>query len=90
MRKKKVLFFFFSQDTVFLCSPGCPRIHSIDQAGLKLRDLPASASQVLGLNACATTAWLERPFKKLFSLLFCILPACISVYHGMAGALEGH
>jgi hypothetical protein len=28
---------------------------TIDQAGLELRDLPASASLVLGLKACATT-----------------------------------
>jgi hypothetical protein len=34
---------------------GCPGNHSVDQAGLKLRKLPASASQVLGLKACATT-----------------------------------
>jgi hypothetical protein len=27
----------------------------VDQAGLKLRNLPASASQMLGLKACATT-----------------------------------
>jgi hypothetical protein len=27
-----------------LCSPGCPGTCSVDQAGLKLRDLPASAS----------------------------------------------
>jgi hypothetical protein len=32
-----------------LCSPGCPRTHSVDEAGLELRNLPASASQVLGL-----------------------------------------
>jgi hypothetical protein len=43
---------------VFLCSPGCPRTHSVDQAGLELRNLPASASQVLGLKACATTPGL--------------------------------
>jgi hypothetical protein len=30
----------------------------VDQAGLELRNPPASASQVLGLKACATTAWL--------------------------------
>ncbi|CAO2580510.1 hypothetical protein LEMLEM_LOCUS1482, partial [Lemmus lemmus] len=30
----------------------------VDQAGLKLTDLPASTSRVLGLNACATTTWL--------------------------------
>jgi hypothetical protein len=29
----------------------------VDQAGLELRNLPASASQVLGLKACSTTAW---------------------------------
>jgi hypothetical protein len=27
-----------------LCILGCPGISSVDQAGLKLRDLPASAS----------------------------------------------
>jgi hypothetical protein len=42
------------QDRVFLCSPGCPGTHSVDQAGLELRNPPASASQVLGLKACAT------------------------------------
>jgi hypothetical protein len=30
---------------------------SVDQAGLELRNPPASAFQVLGLKACATTAW---------------------------------
>ena len=33
-------------------------IHFVDQAGLQLRDLPISASQGLGLKACATTAQL--------------------------------
>jgi hypothetical protein len=32
--------------------------HSADQAGLELRNPPASASQVLGLKASTTTAWL--------------------------------
>ncbi|GAB1288607.1 Coiled-coil domain-containing protein 171 [Apodemus speciosus] len=31
--------------------PGCPGTHSVDQAGLELRNLPASASQVLGLKS---------------------------------------
>jgi hypothetical protein len=46
------LFFysFFFQDRVSLCSPGCPGTLSVDQAGLELGDLPASASQVLGLK----------------------------------------
>jgi hypothetical protein len=47
-------FVCFFRDRVSLCSPGCPGTHSVDQAGLELRNLPASASQVLGLKACAT------------------------------------
>jgi hypothetical protein len=50
-----VLFFFFLRDRVSLCSPGYPGTHSVDQAGLELRNPPASASRVLGLKACATT-----------------------------------
>jgi hypothetical protein len=42
------------QDRVSLYGPGCPGTHFVDQAGLKLRNLPASASRVLGLKACAT------------------------------------
>jgi hypothetical protein len=42
------------QDRVSLYSPGCPETHTVDHAGLKLRD-PASAFQMLGLM-CATTA----------------------------------
>jgi hypothetical protein len=34
----------------------------VDQAGLELRNLPASASRVLGLKACATTARLWFSF----------------------------
>jgi hypothetical protein len=49
------VFVFVFRDRVSLCSPGCPRTHSVGQAGLQLRNLPASASQVLGLKACATT-----------------------------------
>jgi hypothetical protein len=48
-------YFFYFPDRVSLCSPGCPRTHSVDQAGLELRNPPASASRVLGLKACATT-----------------------------------
>jgi hypothetical protein len=53
------LFFFFFflvfRDRVSLCSPGCPGTYFVDQAGLELRNPPASASQVLGLKACTTT-----------------------------------
>jgi hypothetical protein len=46
-----VLFLFlFFQDRVSLYSPGCPGTHFVDQAGLELRNPPASASRVLGLQ----------------------------------------
>jgi hypothetical protein len=56
-------FVLFFQDRVSLHRPGSPGTHSVDQAGLKLRNPPASASQVLGLKACATTALLFPIFK---------------------------
>jgi hypothetical protein len=65
-------FFFFLVflDRVSLYSPGCPGTHSVDQAGLELRNPPASASQVLGLKACATTpgsgVWILTLMKCLF------------------------
>jgi hypothetical protein len=43
------------RDRVFLYSPGCPGTHFVDQAGLELRNPPASASQVLVLKESATT-----------------------------------
>jgi hypothetical protein len=45
----------YFRDRVSLRSPGCPRTLSVDQAGLKLRNSPASAPQVLGSKVCATT-----------------------------------
>jgi hypothetical protein len=43
-----VSFFFLGggggRDRVSLCSPDCPGTHSVDQAGLELRNPPASAS----------------------------------------------
>jgi hypothetical protein len=48
--------FLFFWDRVSLYNPGCPGTHSVDQAGLKLRNPSVSASQVLGLKACTTTA----------------------------------
>jgi hypothetical protein len=49
------VFVFVFRDRVSLHSPGCPGAHFVDQAGLELRNLPASASRVLGLKVCATT-----------------------------------
>jgi hypothetical protein len=51
-----------SVETGFLSSPGCPGTHFVDQAGLELRNLPASASRVLGLKACATTPGFNSIF----------------------------
>jgi hypothetical protein len=53
-------------DRVSLCSPGCPGTYSVDQAGFELRNSPASASQVLGLKACTTTARLIYIFLFVF------------------------
>jgi hypothetical protein len=59
------VFVFVFRDRVSLCSPGCPGTHSVNQAGLKLRNLPASASQMLRLKVCTTTARLHAPFYEL-------------------------
>jgi hypothetical protein len=50
-------FWFFETGfhRVSLYSPGCPSTHFVVQAGLELRNPPASAFQVLGLKACAIT-----------------------------------
>ncbi|GAB1289548.1 Histone RNA hairpin-binding protein [Apodemus speciosus] len=54
-------------ERVSLCSPGCPGTHSVDQADLELRNPPVSASQVLGLKACATTARQEFSRDYIFT-----------------------
>jgi hypothetical protein len=61
-----IYLFLVFRDRIFLCSPGCPGTHSVDQAGLELRNPPASASQVLGLKACITTpgAYFKKKKKK--------------------------
>jgi hypothetical protein len=46
---------FVFRDRVSLCSPGCPGTYYVYHAELELRNLPASASQVLGLKVCTTT-----------------------------------
>jgi hypothetical protein len=50
-----VCFLFWFFETGFLCiALAVLELNSVDQAGLELRN--SSASQVLGLKACATTA----------------------------------
>ena len=47
-----LFFLLFPPKTGFLCVA-----LTVLLAGLELRNPPASASHVLGLKACATTAW---------------------------------
>lgn len=42
---------------VSLCNLSC---HTVDQAGLKPMDLPASDFRVLGLKVCANTSMLKN------------------------------
>jgi hypothetical protein len=64
-----LLIYLVFGDKVSLCSPGCSGAHSVDQDVLELRNLPASASQVLVLKACATTAWLKYTLNSLLFLV---------------------
>ena len=59
-----VWFFFVCLFVCFLYNPGCPGTHFVDQAGLELRNPPASASRVLGLKACAATPGSDFPFLR--------------------------
>jgi hypothetical protein len=86
------------QDRVSLYSPGCPGTHFVDQAGPKLRNLPASASQVLGLKARTATpghlshvsvcmsAYLETrgsdPLELKYSFVFLRCVLCVPWLHG--------
>jgi hypothetical protein len=65
-------FFLVFRDRVSLYSPGCPGTHFVDQAGLELRNLPTSASRVLGLKVCVA---MPGSFFVFLCLLFsCLLP----------------
>jgi hypothetical protein len=60
-------FFFWFLETGFLC----PGTHFVDQAGLELRNPPASASQVQGLKACATTpSKIFLSLKNIYRITF--------------------
>jgi hypothetical protein len=63
------------RDRVSLCSPGCPGIYSVDQAGLKLRNLPASAFQVLGLKVYVPhpAIYLHFLTDKIYMSIFILL-----------------
>jgi hypothetical protein len=74
---------FFVRYRVSLCSPGCPGTHSVDQAGIKLRNLLASASQVLGLKICTTTARLSHIFLSGWLTLNVGASFCGRIYNIM-------
>lgn len=65
-------------DRISLCIPGCCGTCSIDQTGLELRDLPASASWMLGFKACTRTPGLS-PLFPLLGLYFCIFQCCLTL-----------
>jgi hypothetical protein len=46
------LFIFFETGLLSLYSPGCPGTHFVDQAGLKLRNPPASETVSLSCAVC--------------------------------------
>lgn len=50
------LFIYLFIEKVSLCSPDCPGTCSVDWADLELRDLPAVASQVLGIKGVCPMA----------------------------------
>ncbi|GAB1288316.1 Meckelin [Apodemus speciosus] len=54
----------YQQNWVSLYSPGRPGTHSVDQAGLELRNPPASASQVLGLKCEISLSKLLADFPS--------------------------
>jgi hypothetical protein len=64
------VFVFVFRDRVSLYSPGCSGTHFVDQAGLELRNPPASASPVLGLKACASMPGYRFLVVCLFVCLF--------------------
>jgi hypothetical protein len=61
--------------------------HSVDQAGLKLRDPPASVSQMLGLKVCATMPSNHGDLNFLFLLLL-IIYWCVHLHVGIAQSAE--
>jgi hypothetical protein len=59
------IFFFFFFETGFLCvALAVLEFNFVDQACLELRNPLASASQVLGLKACTTTALSVRRHRE--------------------------
>ena len=56
MHSVSLYLFFFIAGFLYATALATLELTFVDQADLELRDLPASASRVLGLKACATIA----------------------------------
>ena len=74
-----ILFLCLFWGRVSLCSLGCPGTHSVNQVGLKLKDLPASASQVLPLPGLPWIFWAAIPRSLIYSGL-CLIILCLIIY----------
>lgn len=68
------------KDNVSLCSPAWPRACYVDQAGPKLKDPPASNSQVLGLNVYVTISGSQISFGRCFFLILRLLVDSFSLF----------
>ncbi|GAB1296556.1 Unconventional myosin-Id [Apodemus speciosus] len=79
---------------VSLCSPGCPGTHSVDQAGLELRNPPASASQLTGLSVSngkdQLVVFHTKDNKDLIVCLFSKQPTHESRIGELVGVLVNH
>ena len=64
-----VFFFFSPRQAFFVALEPVVELVLVDQAGLKLRDPPASASQVLGLKVCAPLPGLPCLLHSVILLL---------------------
>ena len=58
------VFFLFSKTGFLYSFVACPGTCSVYQAGLKLRDLHASASQMLIFKASVTTSWHKATIER--------------------------
>jgi hypothetical protein len=63
---------FVFRDRVSLYSRGYPGTPSVDQAGLEVRNLPVSASQMLGLQALSTLPGHTTSLILIKFSLFCV------------------
>jgi hypothetical protein len=77
-----VFLVFFFQDRVSLCSSGCPGTHSVDQAGLELRDPPASASQGVRHHTRLYFYFLIKVLFLSMCVSVCLCAPCVCMCGG--------